>query len=444
MSVFEDLHVDHVGLAVGDLTRARAWWTGHYGMRVYAGPPPGAEPADAQMICLGNAGIRLLLTEAGSDDHPAAVYTRRHGDGICDIALATPDAAAAYREALRRGAAAVSPPRLQDGVVTASMVGFGDVTHTFIQRLPSTDPRALPGLIPTAGSPAGTEEPTGLRTIDHFAACLEAGQLLPTVAYYEQVLDFRTVFTERIIVGRQAMNSIVVQSLSGTVTLTLLEPDPSRDPGQIDQFLKDHDGPGIQHIAFATDDITREVSGLGAAGTGNAPDAAGAHGDPHHDRRLSHHGTVRTKNSLRAPPRQPAPVRRAAARTGHRAAGRPPAAAASGAASSVDDAPGDLHDPVMPISSASRSKNLCHSRHISSALPRILASSSGPKPLVSEWPASSTWPGSWAMWMPTHSRSPTPVACSTANPILDTMSRSVTSVANTKPSADRCSAEAFS
>jgi 4-hydroxymandelate synthase len=275
MSAFEDLHVDHVGLAVGDLARAHAWWADRYGMRVYARPASGAEPADARMICLGRGRIRLLLTEAGSADHPAAVYTRQHGDGVCDIALSTSDADAAYREALRRGAASVAPPRLRDGVVTASIVGFGDVTHTFIERLPSTDAHALPGLVASAESPVGAPEPAsraasgqaaGLHSIDHFAVCLEAGQLLPTVEYYEQVLDFRSVFTERILVGRQAMNSIAVQSLSGTVTLTLLEPDLSRDPGQIDHFLKDHGGPGIQHIAFATDDIAREVGDRGAAG----------------------------------------------------------------------------------------------------------------------------------------------------------------------------------
>jgi 4-hydroxymandelate synthase len=266
MTLFEDLHLDHVGLAVVDLTRARAWWTDHYGMRLYAGPTPSAEPADAPMVAVGRAGIRLLLTEAGSGDHPAAAYTRRHGDGVCDIALGTSDAAAAYREALRRGATPVCPPRLRDGVITASIVAFGDVTHTFIQRLPSADAHALPGLVPSAQSPADTEESTGLRTIDHFAVCLEAGQLLPTVGYYEQVLGLRTVFTERIVVGQQAMNSIVVQSLSGTFTLTLLEPDPAHDFGQIDQFLKDHDGPGIQHIAFAADDLTREVSGMSATG----------------------------------------------------------------------------------------------------------------------------------------------------------------------------------
>ncbi len=272
MTVFEDLHLDHVGLAVVDLSRARAWWTDHYGMRLHAASAPTTVPAattvpaDPPMALLGRADIRLLLTEADGGAHTAAVYARRHGDGVCDIALGTSDAVAAYREAVRRGATPAAPPRLRDGVLTASIVAFGDVTHTFIQRLPSADAHALPRLVPSAQPPAGAGESAGLRTIDHFAVCLQAGQLLPTVAYYEQVLDFRTVFTERIIVGRQAMDSIVVQSLSGTFTLTLLEPDPSHDFGQLDQFLKDHDGPGIPHIAFAADDLTRAVREMAATG----------------------------------------------------------------------------------------------------------------------------------------------------------------------------------
>ncbi len=40
--------------------------------------------------------------------------------------------------------------------------------------------------------------------------------------------------------GAQAMDSKVVQSPTGRVTLTLIEPDTTADPGQIDDFLKSH------------------------------------------------------------------------------------------------------------------------------------------------------------------------------------------------------------
>lgn len=80
----------------------------------------------------------------------------------------------------------------------------------------------------------------GLLDIDHFAVCLNTGDLGPTVDYYMRVLGFLDVFEEHIVVGAQAMDSKVVQSPSGSVTLTLIQPDASAQPGQIDEFLKGH------------------------------------------------------------------------------------------------------------------------------------------------------------------------------------------------------------
>jgi len=82
------------------------------------------------------------------------------------------------------------------------------------------------------------------------------------------VLGFRRIFDEHIVVGAQAMNSIVVQSRSGSVTFTILEPDAAADSGQIDEFLRGHGGAGVQHIAFETDDAVRTVRALADRGVG--------------------------------------------------------------------------------------------------------------------------------------------------------------------------------
>ncbi|MGW2377568.1 MULTISPECIES: 4-hydroxyphenylpyruvate dioxygenase [Kitasatospora] len=268
MSALDILGVDHVELAVADLNVATELFVDRYGLGVYARSTE--TPDGVRTVAVGRQGIRLVLTEAGDADHPAAAYVERHGDGVSGIALSTPDAEAAFTEAVRRGARPVAAPTTRDGVVTASIGGFGDVVHTFVQRLPGADERALPGLSVVEEDPVtgGRRSALGLHTVDHFAVCLEAGQLIPTVEFYRTVLGFDMVFTERIVVGRQAMDSMVVQSRSGSVTLTLIEPDLSREPGQIDQFIKDHGGAGVQHIAFATDDIVRDVSRLGANGVG--------------------------------------------------------------------------------------------------------------------------------------------------------------------------------
>ncbi|WP_020123017.1 4-hydroxyphenylpyruvate dioxygenase [Streptomyces canus] len=258
MSAFDELHVDHVGLAVGDLARATELFTTGYGLSVQPRAANAPLADGVRTVALRRKDIRIVLTEVRHADHPAAAFVQQHGDGVFDIALGTPDAGSAFSEAVRRGARPVAAPAEHDGVVTASVTAFGDVTHTFVQR-PSQ---------PDDVRPAESGHDLGLHTIDHFAVCLEPGHLKPTVRFYETVLDFKTVFTEHVVVGAQGMNSTVVQSRSGAVTLTLIEPDLSRRPGQIDQFLKDHGGAGVQHIAFATDDIVRDVGLLSGRGIG--------------------------------------------------------------------------------------------------------------------------------------------------------------------------------
>ncbi len=102
--------------------------------------------------------------------------------------------------------------------------------------------------------------------MDHFAVCLDVGQLDRTVDYYKTAFGFLEIFEEHIVVGSQAMLSKVVQSRTGAVTFTMIQPDPTADPGQIDEFLKNHDGPGVQHIAFAAEDIARSVRTLSSRG----------------------------------------------------------------------------------------------------------------------------------------------------------------------------------
>ncbi|MBD0695431.1 4-hydroxyphenylpyruvate dioxygenase [Streptomyces sp. CBMA123] len=256
-----DLSVDHVELYVEDLDATARRFAQAYGFTAYARSD---QPGDARSVAIGRDRIRLVLTQARAEDHPAADYTRQHGDGVADIALTTVDTAEAFAAAVRRGARPLAAPTEADGVVTAAVAGFGDVRHTFVQRPGGTDPRLLPGFTPVRRAEPATD--TGLLDIDHFAVCVEAGRLRSTVEYYEQVLGLRNTFTERIVVGAQAMDSEVVQSPSGGLTLTLIEPDTSREPGQIDHFIKNHGGSGVQHIAFRTEDAVRSVRTMAEQG----------------------------------------------------------------------------------------------------------------------------------------------------------------------------------
>jgi 4-hydroxymandelate synthase len=258
---FSNMRVDHIEFYVTDIASKADWWVNSYGFAISAAT---GEQAPARSVALRHHQVHLVLTEAADAQHPGAAYVKKHGDGVANIGLRVDDASLAFSEAVRRGARAVSEPVEVDGVTTAAILGFGDVVHTFVQRDSGTPERALPGLRQITGPAEDSAVPLG--EVDHFAICVEAGQLDSTVEFYRDVLDYELTFAERIEVGNQAMTTKVVQDSSRAVTLTLIEPDVSREPGHIDGFLRDHGGAGVQHIAFATKNIVPALDAIAARG----------------------------------------------------------------------------------------------------------------------------------------------------------------------------------
>lgn len=255
MTIFD---IDHIEVFAGDARQAARVLCAGYGFRVLG---QGGPATGARNVLLGQGGIRVLLTSGLRGEHRASQYVAQHGDGVAVIAFRTDDVVGAFSAAVAGGARAIQTPRLYGSVVVAEVSGFGDVTHRLVERRDSGE-GFLPGVVETLdGADAGAVPGDLLHTIDHAAICVSPGDLDPTVRFYERAFGFTQIFQEYIEVGEQGMHSKVVQSPSGGVTFTLIQPDLSRRRGQIDDFLSWHDGPGVQHVAFSTDDIVTAVRG---------------------------------------------------------------------------------------------------------------------------------------------------------------------------------------
>ncbi|MFF4341405.1 4-hydroxyphenylpyruvate dioxygenase [Kitasatospora sp. NPDC001540] len=267
------LDLDHVEFHVGDARQAAYVLSAGLGFRLLAQGGPETGLPGQRSLLLGQGGCRVLLTSGLEPGHPAARYVARHGDGVAVLAFGVRDAAAAYAAAVSGGALGLEPPRERGGVVTAVVSGFGDVVHRLVER-PGAGGGLLPGLAALPGAtalPVPEPGPELVRAIDHAAVCVPDGQLDATVAYYCGAFGFEVVFEEYIEVGRQGMFSRVVQSPSGGITLTLIQPDGAREPGQVDDFLAWHDGPGVQHLALSCGDVAAAVDAMAARGVGFAP-----------------------------------------------------------------------------------------------------------------------------------------------------------------------------
>jgi 4-hydroxymandelate synthase len=263
--------IDHVEFCVADVTEFATPLIDAYGFGVHGRGGPDTGLTGERTLLLRQGRIQLLLRSGLTTDHPAATYVARHGDGVAAIGFSTDDVAGAFREAVAGGAEPLTEPsfatRGSVRVGTATVTGFGDVVHRFVQRSGPGDEFAPTEVDMVTPRPAASPAPL-LEAIDHVAVCLPAGDLAPTVRHYQRSLGLSEIFDERIEVGGQAMLSKVVQDSAAEVTFTLLEPDRTREPGQIDEFIESHQGPGVQHLAFraaSIADAVRTLSGRGVA-----------------------------------------------------------------------------------------------------------------------------------------------------------------------------------
>lgn len=279
------LGIDHIEMYVGDARQTAYLLCTAFGFRVRGQGGPETGLAGQRSLLLGQGDVWILLTSGLTPGHPAVEYVARHGDGVAVVAFGTTDTAELYTQATTGGARGVAAPTVLrragtpadgDEVVVATVAGFGDVTHRLVQR---TGPgrEFLPGLIdmiPVDLTTTDIVEPGSggdlLNLIDHAAVCVPAGELEPTVALYLRAFGFTEIFSEYVEVGEQGMDSRVVQSPSGGVTFTILQPDVTRQHGQLDDFLDWHDGAGVQHVAFGTHDIVTAVRTFSARGVGFA------------------------------------------------------------------------------------------------------------------------------------------------------------------------------
>ena len=105
---------DHVELWVGNAKQAAYFYEHAMGFTrtAYAGPETGVR--DRASYVLEQEDIRFVVTSALGEDHEITRHHAKHGDGVRDIALTVPDAAAAYREATARGARGVEEPHREE------------------------------------------------------------------------------------------------------------------------------------------------------------------------------------------------------------------------------------------------------------------------------------------------------------------------------------------
>ncbi len=264
------LRVDHIRLVVGNARQSAYFYRNAFGFQVtaYAGLETGVKDEASYVLRQGD--ITFVVASPLSSEHPDSARLALHGDGVQTIALEVSDVTIAYEAAVARGAKGVKPPAFvedEHGIYgTAEIALYGDTKHAFIDRSKYHGAFA-PGfkpIDPERYSP-GTFRAVGLTAIDHVVANVEEGKMNEWVRFYSDVMGFSLLaeFDDKAISTEySALMSKVVADGLGRIKFPINEPAKGLRKSQIEEYLKFNHGPGVQHVALATNDIVKTVRAM--------------------------------------------------------------------------------------------------------------------------------------------------------------------------------------
>jgi 4-hydroxyphenylpyruvate dioxygenase len=259
---------DYLEFYVGNARQAAHYYRTAFGFRLvaYRGPETGTR--DTVSYVLEQNKIRLVFTTPLTCDHPIVKHIVLHGDGVRDIALWVDDAVKAWQETTKRGAQSVRDPQTlldKDGAaLIASIATYGDTIHTFVERH-NYRGAFLPGFGAVEAEDHLAGAGVGLKHIDHVVGNVELGEMDEWVEFYSNVMGFRLFkhFDDKdISTEYSALMSKVMTNGNERVKFPINEPAAGKRKSQIEEYLEFYHGPGVQHIAMATDNIIETVSSM--------------------------------------------------------------------------------------------------------------------------------------------------------------------------------------
>jgi 4-hydroxyphenylpyruvate dioxygenase len=224
------------------------------------------------VVLFRQGGINFIVN--GEPDSFAQRFARLHGPSICAIAFRVADAKAAYERAVDLGAWGYAGTAGPGELNIPAIKGIGDSLIYFIDRwrgkggktgrdignigFYDVDFEPLPG---AELDPAGH----GLAYIDHLTHNVHKGRMKEWAEFYERLFNFRELRYFDIEGQVTGVKSKAMTSPCGKIRIPINE-EGTETAGQIQEYLDQYRGEGIQHVALGSTDLYRTVDALRANG----------------------------------------------------------------------------------------------------------------------------------------------------------------------------------
>jgi 4-hydroxyphenylpyruvate dioxygenase len=186
-------------------------------------------------------------------DTPASFYAAEHGPSACAMGFRVKDAQYAYDLALSKGAEPVLIKSSFSELRLPAIRGIGGALIYLIDRFEASDSIYdidFQFLDEVDHNPVGC----GFNVIDHLTHNVYKGRMGYWAKYYEDLFNFREIRFFDIKGEYTGLLSKALTAPDGLIRIPLNE-EKSEKVGQIEEYLREYKGEGIQHIAFSCDDL---------------------------------------------------------------------------------------------------------------------------------------------------------------------------------------------
>ena len=260
---------DYVEFYVGSAKMTAYWFAKALGMNItgYMGPETGVR--DRVSYYLTQNHIKFVIT---SFLHPSTYdvssFVTTHGDGVKRWAVQVENVKEAFEKAVGKTAIPITLPRRledEDGFVDEAAIRLYDDAEVVFINQDNYNGVFKPGFKPFKQDFEIHRGDPNLVRIDHIVGNVRVNEMNRWAEYFNQTMDFETMLyfgPGDISTQYSALLSKVVRTSDSIIRNPINEPYEGLKVSQIEEYINEYHGSGIQHIAIATGDIISSIRTL--------------------------------------------------------------------------------------------------------------------------------------------------------------------------------------
>ena len=260
---------DFIEFYVGSAKMVAYWYAKAMGLEItgYAGPETGIRDRVSYYLTKNN--VKFVITSPVQPScYEVYGFINRHGDGVKRWAIEVDDVEKAFTYATQNGAVLVERPnRLEDhhGYVEQAAIRLYDDTELVYINRDNFNHIFKPGFCEPRQAINLECEDTGIIGVDHIVGNVRENEMNLWANYFNKTMNFETFVDFKagdIGTKYSALLSKVVRSADFKIKNPINEPFEGLKKSQIEEYIEQYYGSGVQHIAIATEDIIKSIAAL--------------------------------------------------------------------------------------------------------------------------------------------------------------------------------------